>query len=670
MATINISATGTNDATAINSAISAASSGDIIQLADGTYDVNTTILMAAGITLQGTTQAGTLLVAASGFGVSNMVYSNAVNATNVNTMTIDGNGEDNTGGLHFRNSTGHSASYVTVKDVGGPQMGIYGVTNSTFDNLTLTSVTGLTGVSHGFDIGEHSGADCETLTITNSSFENGEGTRDCMKIEDVVTSTMTNCTLTGRIQIDDGVAGNDDFTWDNCTFNGVVKLALTDGTNFPTIQNSTFTRDGGAIQVSAAAGGSLAVNDCTFYGRNKIIGHNGSTWITVPATVTESNNVHPGASEDGGKTVFSSYNTTGKLYNTLPYITPETARNSLENMIEDASLDEANIHYALLSDRGEHTWATNAAPQGVKQTIEGYPGVAVIDLTTSSSDTFSIAQAAADVIFKDLEIKNGSSGQQGFRVTLGTINCYNVTVHDFTSGASIGQVVEVRVAAGNTGYARMVGCEFYNISTTADGFIGSARRDDATANTTLILEGCKIHDCTTTGGGMTRVYATNNPIFKLIGCECYNNVGGFAAGVHNQGSTNVTVENNTFSGNSLTGGTAVDINNVTVALTVTNCIFPVSTNLAGTGAITMSYCLSSDGAGAHTDDNTITGVPTYTDSANDDYTLTAASLGVGVGTRWWTGPEPLGANGEPFSDMNTDIGANQSTNSPNHPVNI
>jgi len=672
MTTINISATGTNDATAINSAISGASSGDIIQLADGTYDVNTTISVAAGITLQGTTQAGTKLVAASGFGVSNMVYCNAVNSCNVNTMTIDGNGEDNTGGLHFRNSTGHVATDVTVKDTGGPQMGVFGVNGGTFTRITTTSVTGLTGVSHGVDIDEHSIGPVASLNIAfiDCNFENGEGTRDCMKIENVTLSTATNCTFTGRLQVDDGVAGDDDFTWDSCTFNGVVRIGLTDAVEFPTIKNSTFTRDGGCIQISAAAGLSLSVENCTFLGRNKIIGHDGSTWITVPATVTESGNEHPGASEDGGKTVFASYNSTGKLYNTLPYITPDTARNELEDLIEDATLDEANIHYALLSTTGDHTWTLNAAPQGVKQTIEGYPGIAVIDLATSSSDAFSIAQANADVLFKNLEIKNGSVNQQAFRLTLGTINGVNIKVHDFTSGSAVGQCIEVRVAAGNTGYAKFVNSEFYNITTGVDGFVGSSRRDDPTASTTLILEGCKIHDCTSTAGGMVRVYATNNPVFKAIGCEIYDNASGFCSGVYNQGSTGATIENCTFNGNTVTSGTAIDINSTTVAQTVTNCITPVSTNFAGTSVITMSYCLSSDGAGAHTDDNSITGTPTYVDSTNDDYRLTAASAGVGAGTRWWTGPEPVGADGEPFSDMNTDVGANQSTHSPNHPVNI
>jgi len=43
---------------------------------------------------------------------------------------------------------------------------------------------------------------------------------------------------------------------------------------------------------------------------------------------------------------------------------------------------------------------------------------------------------------------------------------------------------------------------------------------------------------------------------------------------------------------------------------------------------------------------------------------------IAAGTKWWTGPNPVGADGEPFSDFDTDIGAIQSTNSLLHPKNL
>jgi len=47
------------------------------------------------------------------------------------------------------------------------------------------------------------------------------------------------------------------------------------------------------------------------------------------------------------------------------------------------------------------------------------------------------------------------------------------------------------------------------------------------------------------------------------------------------------------------------------------------------------------------------------------------SVGIGIGYKWWgNNPNPVGADGEPFSDFHTDIGSVQSTHSPFHPVNL
>lgn len=50
-------------------------------------------------------------------------------------------------------------------------------------------------------------------------------------------------------------------------------------------------------------------------------------------------------------------------------------------------------------------------------------------------------------------------------------------------------------------------------------------------------------------------------------------------------------------------------------------------------------------------------------------TLASSSEHIGIGTKWWTGANPVGINGEPFSDIDTDITASQSTYGPFHPGN-
>lgn len=48
----------------------------------------------------------------------------------------------------------------------------------------------------------------------------------------------------------------------------------------------------------------------------------------------------------------------------------------------------------------------------------------------------------------------------------------------------------------------------------------------------------------------------------------------------------------------------------------------------------------------------------------------ANSILIGAGTKYWTGPNPVGADGEPFSDWDTDIGSIQSTHGLFHPKNL
>jgi hypothetical protein len=54
-----------------------------------------------------------------------------------------------------------------------------------------------------------------------------------------------------------------------------------------------------------------------------------------------------------------------------------------------------------------------------------------------------------------------------------------------------------------------------------------------------------------------------------------------------------------------------------------------------------------------------------------DFSLKSNSPCVGNGAKWWGNtPNPAGQDGEPFSDIDTDMGATQSTLGPFHPVNL
>jgi len=53
-----------------------------------------------------------------------------------------------------------------------------------------------------------------------------------------------------------------------------------------------------------------------------------------------------------------------------------------------------------------------------------------------------------------------------------------------------------------------------------------------------------------------------------------------------------------------------------------------------------------------------------------DFSLKSTSPCIGNGAKYWTGVNPIGVDGEPFSDIDTDMGANQSKHGPFHPTKL
>ena len=53
-----------------------------------------------------------------------------------------------------------------------------------------------------------------------------------------------------------------------------------------------------------------------------------------------------------------------------------------------------------------------------------------------------------------------------------------------------------------------------------------------------------------------------------------------------------------------------------------------------------------------------------------DYELSSTSPAATAGNKWWADENPVGYNNEPFSDIDTDIGASQSQHGSFHPVNL
>ena len=162
-------------------------------------------------------------------------------------------------------------------------------------------------------------------------------------------------------------------------------------------------------------------------------------------------------------------------------------------------------------------------------------------------------------------------------------------------------------------------------------------------------------------------------------CEIYGNIceGGFAGiSQSNTESTGNIYGNNTIK--NAANGYALTI--AAPASTFTNNLISNVTNGidadAGVTLPTESYNIFYNISGNSIDNN---GTPVSVDSTSTETSTNPVDSNnipvkggdaQGTGSKWWTGPNPAGFNGEPFSDFDTDISANQSTYGPFHPKNL
>lgn len=258
-------------------------------------------------------------------------------------------------------------------------------------------------------------------------------------------------------------------------------------------------------------------------------------------------------------------------------------------------------------------------------------------------------------------------------------------------------------AIGDPTIVRMKNCSAHNNS----GFYGSVA--DGTAGGKIIATGCTGYNNSGwkagAGNGGASIdgidfYSGGSGGMELYGCSTYGALGFSTSSsasvfVMNNTSTSpnqakaVAFQNCTFGAvNPATPATSPVVtflnnnpSNDTLTVTMTNCIvrggtdldIELSSNAGDTLDVTMSGCYYETApVTTDHDDGTLTNPDGSTADPllSDTNELGVSSPCVGAGKKFWTGPNPQGANGEPFSDWDTDIGANQSTHSPFHPKNL
>ncbi len=305
-ATINVTADHGGD---LQAAMGAAVLGDIVHMEDGTYTINSTLTVGAGITLQGQSQAGAVIDVNTGnsWGIH-------VDGDNVSLETFTANVITSTGiyqgyVIHASEEpvvtgfTGLTIQDVTVQGSGSGTVTKRrsGIDIHGFDNVTIDGVTSQDATwGNGFQI-----TGCEHVTVDNSTtLNNAWGSlavyvsgwfspaRPCDDVvidgatcsfgegnvftEDIVGYASTNITVTGYeyyVRNTDFRAGAEYFTFFQDTYLDAVAAALAytgyeDASSIEEIATGQFfTAPGMSIQAAidgTSPGGTVNVDAGTY----------------------------------------------------------------------------------------------------------------------------------------------------------------------------------------------------------------------------------------------------------------------------------------------------------------------------------------------------------------------------------------------------------------------
>jgi hypothetical protein len=151
----------------------------------------------------------------------------------------------------------------------------------------------------------------------------------------------------------------------------------------------------------------------------------------------------------------------------------------------------------------------------------------------------------------------------------------------------------------------------------------------------------------------------------------------------NIGNQSITIANNTFVDCGY-GATKhildIDDDGVSASTTIIKNNIFYGKSAADTQAVYVSATVVTNGTVTESNNcyynNNVNNTVALTDEITTDPQLDAngypasTSPCIGAGVKWWTGANPVGADGEPFADMETDIGAIQSKHSILHPTKL
>ena len=285
--TITVGSSGCNHTT-LEAAIDAATGGDTIEIAAGTYTYNTGYTVDKNITIQGPA-GGTVILQTSGTqgSVTNVtvITINAGITATLKNLTIQNGKNANGGGIYNCGSLTMTDCIIQNNIATSNGGGFFNNTNANSE-ITGCTFSNNTATNHGGGM-YHSGSSSK---ITNCTFSGNETTTYtgggiCNANEDSIPE-ISNCTFSNNTAITNGGGianlANSSPTITNCTFS--ENRTTTSGINSgwgggvhnwggsPTITNCTFSgnsaakQGGGIFSYSGNNTGSPTIINCTFSG--------------------------------------------------------------------------------------------------------------------------------------------------------------------------------------------------------------------------------------------------------------------------------------------------------------------------------------------------------------------------------------------------------------------
>ena len=163
----------------IQDAIDAASASDVIEILDGNHAIESPILVDKAVTLQGQSEAGTVLTCEAALSGANSIQVTA--GATLKDFTLEGN-SNATFGIHVQPGTdGAALSGLTINNTGSNGIGLSGVTNATVSDIVgsgnvqyILGIAGSVGVSasdiSGGNVGVYKGTGTYAQSATDIAF--------------------------------------------------------------------------------------------------------------------------------------------------------------------------------------------------------------------------------------------------------------------------------------------------------------------------------------------------------------------------------------------------------------------------------------------------------------------------------------------------------------------